>query len=168
MLLVFAGILALISLGLCAVQFFIRLRRLDAVASTRRAEGPPARYRPMLRLLSDDDIAFLSSNKPLLKKVRRQRSEIFRGYLSCLAKDYGRLLAGVRLAMVGSAVDRPELTRLLAKNRILFAVALCRIECRLWLYDAGMGKVDVSGLVEAMELLKAQIGVLTPSPLPAF
>jgi hypothetical protein len=119
----------------------------------------------MVRLLSDEDAAFVSTHKAIARKLRTDRRKIFRGYLNCLTKDYARLLNGVRLAMVRSGVDRPDLAHALAKNQILFAFALCRIEYRLLLHQVGIGKVDVSGLVDAIDALRTQVSFLAPASL---
>jgi len=164
---VLLGVLALISVAALAFQFAAALRLLRSDARIQPATSSVNRYQPMLRLLSEDDVRFVSGNRVLSKKLRAQRQDIFKGYLRCLTKDYGKLLAGVRLAMVNSGVDRPDLARALAKNKILFAWALCRIELRLSLYSLGLAKVDVSGLVEAMDALRGQVSFLAPASLAA-
>jgi hypothetical protein len=167
MLPLFTTILIAISIGIAALQIFGRLRHLAAIADVQAPLVSPGRYRPMLRLLSDDDIAFVASNKALARKLRARRIQIFRDYLRCLTKDYGRLLAHLRLAMVRSGVDRPDLARTIARNEFFFGLAICRIEFRLTLYWAGLGKVDVSGLVEAIDALRTQVGAFGPSALAA-
>jgi len=57
------------------------------------------------------------------------------------------------------------LAHALAKNKVLFTLALCRIEYHLLLHRAGIGKVDVSGLVDAMDALRTQVSFLAPAPL---
>jgi len=165
MLLPFIAMLVVISLGMFALAFFSRLRRLRVISQSNAAVVVANRYRPMVRLLSDEDLEFVSSNKVIARKLRAERRRIFRGYLDCLTKDYARLLNGVRLAMVRSGVDRPDLAQALAKNKILFTLALCRIEFRLLLHQAGIGKVDVSGLVDAIDALRTQVSFLAPAPL---
>jgi hypothetical protein len=169
LLLVFAGLLPVLAIAGLTMQYFFKLRVLAGSSVGNGGWMPPAaaRYRPMLRLLSDDDIAFASSDKRLVKKLRAQRNRLFRDYLRCLTKDYGRLLAGIRLAMVNSGVDRPDLARALAANQTRFALALCRIECRVFLHQFGIGKVDISGLVDAIDVLRAQVSILTPVALSA-
>jgi hypothetical protein len=153
----FTAVLLMIAAGLVAFQiFFSRLR------APQPAVIPPSlmlsgRYRPMLRLLSGDDLEFVSANRAARRALRAERRRLFRSYLGCLVKDYSRIVAGLRLAMVQSGVDRPDLTRALAKNRVLFALALCRIEVHLAMHAAGIGKVDVSGLVDALDSLRSQL-----------
>jgi hypothetical protein len=169
MTLLFVTILLLIFAGLVALHFYSRLRRLKAVAATTSfaALSASTRYQPMLRLFSAEDEALVARNQILARKLKKQRTAIFREYLSCLSADYGRLLAGVRAAMVTSGVDRPDLAAALAKNQALFALALCRIEYRLFLHGMGLASVDVSGLVEAITALRSQVSVFIPQPVAA-
>jgi hypothetical protein len=151
----------LLVFGFVAWRVLSRMR----LPSTRSSSGALAvsaeRYRPMLRLLSDEDLNFVAANNALLRTLKSRRRELFRSYLRCLTRDYGYLLAGIRSAMAGSAADRPDLARALAKNRALFALAVYKVEFRLALHSLGVGKVDISGLVEAFEGLRAQVTVLS-------
>jgi hypothetical protein len=163
----FTGALLLIAFGSVALQIFLKIRSLR---TAERGSAPllsADRYRPMLRLLSDDDLAFVSADIKLQRTLRTRRRELFRGYLRCLTRDYAHLLAGVRDAMVQSGQDRPDLAQALAKNRMLFAIAVWKVEFRLALHATGSGNVDVSGLVEALEALRGQVNVLSSSPLTA-
>ena len=159
----FAALLIFIVFGLVALHFFTHLRRLNALSQGTSGVPAAGRYTPMLRLLSNDDARLVSLNKHLARKFRQQRVAIFRDYLQCLTRDYARLLGGVRLAMVRSHVDRPDLAAALARNQVLFALAVCRIEYRLWLHTAGIGTVDVSGLVGAMDALCVQARIVSPA-----
>jgi len=161
----FPTALVLIAFGVVAWEFLSRMRAIHAAEASAVPAVSSDRYRPMLRLLSDEDLAFVSINAHLSRTLRARRRQLFRSYLNCLTRDYAHLLAGVRAVMVASGADRPELARALAKNRVLFACAICRVEFRLALHAAGIGKVDVSGLVEAMETLSTQIRALTAPPL---
>ena len=138
---------------------------VSSAASLARA----GRYRPMMRLLSEEDFAPLQRNKQLLRRLRAERTAIFRGYLRCLARDYGSLLAGLRMAAVQSSVYRPDLVRAILRNRMLFAALLCRLDMMLFLHRAGIRGIDVTGLVETLDALRAQtaIAVAVPSALAA-
>lgn len=163
MLVLFTGALFLIFCGAIFLQFILKMRSLGS-AETRGASSLPAdRYRPMLRLLSNEDLAVVSAERKTRKAFRARRRELFRSYLRYLTRDYAHLLADVRWAMVQSGADRPDLAKAIAKNRVLFAVATCKIEFSLLLHAAGVGKVDISGLVEALETLRGQVSVLSAS-----
>lgn len=167
----FVGTLLLIVAGI-VWQVMSRVKAMAACETNAPSAALPAgamvsgtRYRPMLRLLSDEDLQFVPSR--LRPAVRADRRMLFRRYLKCLSKDYGHLLSGIRSAMVRSGQERPELAHALAKNRLLFAIAVCRIEYRLALHTIGLGRVDVSGLVEALDTLRQQVAVFTPATMGA-
>jgi hypothetical protein len=162
------GLLILITTASGALLLLARMRLLDTTAQSDMPLPEVGRYRPMLRLLSDGDLDFAGSNPYLRGRVGAKRREIFRGYLRCLTKDYARLLSGIRRMMVESGVDRPDLAKALAKNRLMFALALCRIEIHLQLHALGVGKVDVSGLVESLDALRSTVSVMTPATGAAY
>jgi hypothetical protein len=163
MLILFAGILILLAAATFALLFVLRLRILQSAETNPVHVVLPGRYRPMLRLLSDDDFRVVSVNPALRRTLRSQRRRLFRGYLRCLTRDYGSLLAGLRHAMVQSGVDRPDLARTLVLSRLSFAMALCNAEIRLALFAAGIGKVDISGLVAALDALRTQATAFQPA-----
>ena len=167
MLFLFTVALVLIGFGYIGLEFWLKMRSLRSRTAGGIAGRLPVlgadRYRPMLRLLSNDDLAFVSADSKLQRTLRARRRDLFRGYLRCLTADYARLLAGVREVMVHSGVDRPDLARALAKNRVLFAIAICKVEFRLALHATGVGNVDISGLVDALEALRGQVSALSAS-----
>lgn len=150
----------LVALGLLSWQFVSRMRILRTAEGSAPAAVSADRYRPMLRLLSDEDLEFVARNSSLRRTLRSRRRELFRSYLRCLTRDYAHLLAGVRAIMLRSGIDRPDLAQALAKNRVLFVMAICKVEMRLTLHAVGFGKVDISGLVDALEALRSQVNVL--------
>ncbi len=157
----------LILTGIAAVHFWAHMRTIDA--HTHAAGGPlrdAEYYRPMVRLLSD--YSNPTGNPAEQAEIRAERCSLFREYLRSLTWDYGHLLAGIRLAMAESAVDRPDLIKALLRNRILFAVALCRIELRLTFYKRGICtaellRTDVMGLMNAVNVLRPQPAMMAES-----
>jgi hypothetical protein len=125
-----------------------------------------ARYRPMERLLSEEDYSFLASqpgfNKKLLGRIRSERRKVFRGYLACLSRDFALVGAALRLMMMYSTQDRPDLAGILYKQQALFAVAMLGVQWRLLLHACGLGNVDVSGLVRAMEQMRLELRQMVP------
>ncbi|MGA2135700.1 MAG: hypothetical protein ABSH50_25695 [Bryobacteraceae bacterium] len=125
-----------------------------------------ARYRPMERLLSEDDYRFLSSqtgvSKKTLRRMRAERRKVFRGYLACLRKDFSLVGAALRMMMMYSAQDRGDLAGILYKQQALFAVGMLAVEWRLLLHACGVGRVDVSGLVLAMENMRLELRHMIP------
>jgi hypothetical protein len=166
-LLTFFSLTAAVIFAGFAILYLSKLSALRVSSPSSFARA--GRYRPMLRLLSEDDFVPVLRNKQLLRRLRAERTAIFRGYLRCLARDYGGLLAGLRMAAVQSSVDRPDLARAILRNRMLFASLLCRLDMMLFLHCAGIRGIDVTGLVETLDALRAQtaIAAATPSALAA-
>src|SRR5690242_18787345 len=83
------------------------------------------RYRPMLRLLDSSDLEFLRSQPGYTPKMesnlRAQRCTIFRGYLRCLHMDFRRVCLALKLVMVQSHYDRPDLASALMHHQVMFA-----------------------------------------------
>src|SRR5579884_2653909 len=115
----FFSFLILMAAGALGLQFAMRLRSLRAASPLNVPVNLDGRYRPMLRLLSEEDLAVAAGNPSLVRKLRSERRRLFRGYLHCVERDYGRLLAGIRMAMVQAHTDRRDLARALARNRAL-------------------------------------------------
>src|ERR1700689_857930 len=158
---VIASAFFLLALGALAWQVLSPMRIPGGGATSSVPVVLVERYRPMLRLLSDEDLNFVAANSSLHRTLRTRGRELFRRFLRCLTRDYAHLPAGVRSVMAQSGLDRPDLARALAKNRTLFVIAIYKVELRLALHAVGMGKVDISGLVEALESLRSQVSVLS-------
>jgi hypothetical protein len=151
-----------------AMLVISRIRMTQVMVSGTFRVPARERYQPMLRLLNDREFAFAGSNKILRRRMVQERHKLFREYLRCLARDYGQLLNGVRLVMVHSDQDRPELAKALALSRAKFALSLCRIEISLRMHQFGIGTVDVSGLVRALDSLRsAHAALLAPANIAA-
>jgi hypothetical protein len=161
--------LLLVAIVAFGFRLYAQLNLLHAAASRPVPQNLAGRYRPMLRLLSDADLKFGArksgkDDAASLKALRAERRQILRSYLACLSKDYASLLAAVRNVMVQSGVDRPDLARALAKNRMLFALAMCKIEFRLAMHWAGAENVEISGLVGAFDALREQVAGFSAMP----
>jgi len=126
-----------------------------------------AQYRPMERLLSDEDYRFLASqpgsDRKMLRRMRSQRRHLFRGYLACLSRDFSLVGAALRLMMMHSSQDRPDLAGILYKQQALFAIGMLRVQGHLVLHACGLGTVDVSGLVRAMEHMRVELRQMIPA-----
>lgn len=124
------------------------------------------RYRPMLRLLDGGDLNFLSSQPGFTPhaaaRVRKQRCQIFRGYLRCLSNDFNRVCLAIKILMLQARDDRPDLATLLLRNRISFAANMATVYFRLFLYRWGFGGVDVTRLVKTFDAMRVQLQVLAP------
>src|SRR5579872_6283958 len=124
------------------------------------------RYRPMLRLLDGADLDFLRVQPgftPIMEKqLRRQRCQIFRGYLRSLSLDFRRICAAIKLVMLYSKNDRPDLAGALMHHQFVFGLAFLQVECALVLYRWGLGAVDVNGLMRVFDLTRVELRSLVP------
>lgn len=157
---------------LLAVAFVVLFRKL---ASPPRQPKPDLdwwksfsleKYRPMERLFLAEDFAFLSSQPgftpKLARRLRSERRKIFRRYLRSLSRDFDRLYAAIKLLMLDSAQDRPDLALALFKQRLMFRYALAAVHCRLVLQTLGLGTVDARGLVSVVRAMRDQLQALVP------
>jgi hypothetical protein len=128
------------------------------------------RYRPMIRLLDGEDLEFLRSQPgftPKMEaKLRTQRCQIFRGYLRCLNADFGRVCAALKILMLQSRNDRPDLAAALMRYQAIFVLGMCMVQCRLVLYRWGVCAVDVTGLVDVFDKMRLELRTLVPVALP--
>jgi len=128
------------------------------------------RYRPMMRLLNGGDLEFLRTQpgftSKMETKLRIQRCQIFRGYLRCLSSDFGRVCAAIKLVMLQSRHDRPDLAGALMRHQALFAAGICNVQFRLFLYRWGLCAVDVSSLVKIFDMMRVELRSLVPSAVP--
>jgi hypothetical protein len=128
-------------------------------------------YRPMLRLLSEADYTFLASQPGItnetIRQLRRDRRRIFRAYLRNLVRDFHRLHLAARMSLIYSSQDRPELARTLLQQRVNFAGAVLEVEYRLVLHTFGVGAVDVSKLLGALEGMRMNVGSFAVASQPA-
>jgi hypothetical protein len=160
-------------LGFAFVVLFGRLSSSrQTVAAPRNWDSifTPSRYKPIERLLDPADYRFVKSqagdSRRIVRRLRGQRIEIFRGYVRCLARDFSRVSSALKFVMVHGSVDRSALAGLLLKQRMLFSVHLMSIEAMLVLHRFGWSvpSVDVQRLVEALDMLRTQLQVLAPQP----
>jgi hypothetical protein len=167
------GLLTLVPAGL-ALLFLCRaiLSRQKSTASLDELSAlSPGNYRPMERLLRQEDFEFLEKQPgytPRLgRRFRTERRKLFRGYLRNLKKDFGRVTAACHELLIHSDTDRGDLGSALMRQRLTFTFAMMAVEGRLLLHAAGVGTVEVSGLVESLETMQEQIRFLVSMPQTA-
>jgi hypothetical protein len=121
----------------------------------------------MLRMLDGDDIAFLRSQPgftpSMAKKLRTQRTQIFRGYLRSLETDFGRVCVAIKLVMAQSQHDRPELAEALIRQQFTFACSMLSVRFRLTLYSMGLCGVEVSKLVKIFDSMRVELRTMVPA-----
>jgi len=125
------------------------------------------RYRPMLRLLDESEIRSLQAQPGFTPKMaatfRRQRCQIFRGYLRSLHGDFGRICLALKLLMIHAGEDRPDLASTLVRGQIAFACVMALVQVRVALYSFGIGTVNVSDLLNVFDGLRVELRTLVPA-----
>jgi hypothetical protein len=125
------------------------------------------RYRPMIRLLDGEDLAILRSQpgfKPeMLTKLRIERSQIFRGHLTCLNADFARVCAALKVLMLQSRNDRPDLAATLVRRQATFIFGMLMVRVRLFLYRWGLCGVDVTSLVKVFDTMCLELRTMVPA-----
>jgi hypothetical protein len=121
-----------------------------------------ARYEPMARLMSDEDLLFLKAQpgfRPEIgKRFNRERRRIFRLYLRELAADFHALHAHARAIAASLPADHSALIGMLIRQQVRFWYEMAAIEMRLSLDMMGAGSIHARGLVEALAAMHAEIG----------
>lgn len=124
------------------------------------------RYRPMLRLLDGKDLAFLriqpGFTPRMEKQLRRQRCQIFQGYLRALSLDFRRICAAIRLVILYSKNDRPDLAGALMQQQFLFGLTYIQVQFSLQLYRWGLGNVNVLSLIRLFDFARLELKNLVP------
>ena len=125
------------------------------------------RYRPMMHLLDAGDVAFLRSQPgftpEMATKLRIERCQVFRAYLRCLRTDFHRVCAALKLLMLHSSHDRPDLASVLVHQQMMFEWGMILVGFRLFFYRWGLCGVDVSDLVEIFDVMRLELRRLVPA-----
>jgi hypothetical protein len=133
--------------------------RMDALLFDDSLAG---RYRPMARLLHEQDWEYLASQPGFppsrIRSIRAERRGLFRQYLQCLIGDFGAICLILRGLMVQSNVARPDLAKAIFRYRVAFVLAIAKVELRLMAHAAGASSVDIdiSAMVRTIEELGFQ------------
>jgi hypothetical protein len=143
-----------------AAGFCSHLRSLGAHRQPGFAPIDTGRYQPLIQLLRKLD-ADLPDDPRGRTIARAERHGYIRAYLRALANDYGQVLRELRLIVVQSQTDCPELIQILEKNRFTFAWLMCRIDLRLCLSQWEIGDVElltneVMTLVHGLQALQVR------------
>lgn len=124
-----------------------------------------SRYRPMVRLLAEDDYEFLTAQgagRAAVRRLRAERRRIFLIYLDNLARDFRRLHTIARYALVEADSDQSDHVAALVRVRLQFSLAVACVRARVLLHSLGVGSVRVDSVLDSLELLRAMC-TLPPS-----
>ena len=142
-----------------------RRRSAAALGSDETAGFSLDRYQPMGRLMAEEDLVFLKSQPgyraEMGERWKRERRRIFRLYLAELKADFRRLHAHARELVAGSGADSAALVEILMKQQFTFLMATTGLEFRLALQRVGIGRVDITPLIELVEAMRVDLAQRT-------
>lgn len=105
--------------------------------------------------------------KRLPAALRRERCQLFKDYLQRLEEDFGRATLALKVVMLQSRRDRPDLAAALLQQQLAFGCGLVSARARLLLYGWGIGSVDVSRPVRVFEAVAGQLRAALPAGVAA-
>jgi hypothetical protein len=83
-----------------------------------------------------------------------------------LQSDFGRVCSAIKLVMLQSKHDRPDLAVALIRHQLAFATGMVMVQCRLTLFSWGLGGVDVAGLMKSFDRMRLELRTLVPAAVP--
>jgi hypothetical protein len=129
------------------------------------------RYRPMLRLLSSEDIEVLRRQRgctpKMLKKLRVERCRILRAYLWDLDTTFQRTCMALEIIIANSELDRPDLATALLRGQILFTYRKTAIQFGLVLYRYNLVPVHVNALLKLFGGMRLELRTLVRAEVVA-
>jgi hypothetical protein len=156
-------------LGLLLCWIFRRVARsqLQPVTAQWIEDLSLDRYRPMMRLLEPDDLDFLRGQPGftwrMANRLRAQRCRLFRSYLRSLDQDFQQVSLALRLILLHSSHDRPDLAAALIRQEAGFAVRMAAVRLRLFLFRWNLCRVDAAGVVRIFDSMRLQLQGLIPA-----
>ncbi len=170
---IFAAVLSVCTVGFFAVLLKGLLSRKEAahrISAEWLENFSTDRYRPMQRLLRQDDFRFLmaqgEAGRKAARKLRAERRRIFRAYLRSMTRDFTRITSVLQLSIASADRDRSELSMLLWREAFNFRYALFVVHIRLGLHATGMS-VDTAQLVRSLDKLRIEMPLALPSAAAA-
>ncbi len=104
---------------------------------------------------------------PGTARLRVQRCRILQQYLSNLDIDFRQVGGALKLLMVQSQQDRPDLASALLRGQMTFGCRMSVVYCQLFCYRFGIGTVDVTGLLTLFNGMRLELRTFVPAELAA-
>ena len=146
-------------------RFTARVVSAEALSQADRA--PLQHLRRMERLLSSADFEFARAHglsQERLRRLRADRRRIYRLYLRDLIAEFNAVAQTLRLLLVTSAGDRPDLAGELSRQRFAFYRALAITQVQLALHACGFDQSLSLDMVNVVEGLRASLQQFVEMP----
>lgn len=163
----FAFALSAAALGIAfAMRKLASPKKFHPVTTAWIDELSIERYRPMMRLLDHADLQFLRSQRGWdqrqLDEFRRGRIRIFRQYLRRLNADFASVCMALKIVMLQSDVDRPDLGTTMLHAQMRFALGMVAAQVRLVFYAIGIGHVETASLLSLFDSMRLELRQMVP------
>jgi hypothetical protein len=120
-----------------------------------------------MRLLEPEDLDFLRGQPGftwrMANRLRAQRCQLFRSYLCSLDQEFQQVSTALRLILVHSSHDRPELAAALIRQRFSFHMHMAAVRLRLFLFRWNLCHVDAAGVIGIFDSVRLQLQGLIPA-----
>jgi hypothetical protein len=150
---------------LAVIVLLLRTLNSNRIADGATFEDTDLDYGPMRRLLDPAEFKHLRErgiSKDVVNKLRSERRTLYRSYVRSMAQEFNRLHKVLKLLLVNSYSDRPDLATFLTKQTIIFHRNLILVEIRLLLHACGVDAMPEIDLFPSLETLQAQFRQLAP------
>ncbi len=162
--------LTLVALSVCFWLLARALRR-SAVAVPVTTEWlddlSVDRYRAMLRLLEEEEIDFIREQpgytREIERRFRKDRCAVAREYLRGMHTDFRRVCAVLKIVILQSQDDRPDLAAALLHGRLLFARSVVLYQFRLLLFRYGLPGFETPEMFRVFEAMRLELRTLIPA-----
>jgi hypothetical protein len=125
------------------------------------------KYRSMMRLLSRRDLDNLRSRPDYSTKMaaefRRERSHLFSEYLNAMSVDFERICMAIRVLMLNSSYDRPDLASTLIQSQFMFKLAIANLRMRVFFYTLGWCEGDASEVFRIFDAMRLELRNCVPA-----
>lgn len=107
------------------------------------------------------------SEKRLPATLRRERCRVIQDYLRRLEEDFGRATLALKVVMLQSRRDRPDLAAALLQHQLAFGCGMVSARARLLLYGWGIGSVDVNRPMRVFAAVAGELRAALPAGVAA-
>ena len=148
-----------------AVVLLLRMLTSTRVPKGAAFDSMDFCHRPMKRLLDPAELQYLRKQgvrEEIVTKLRTQRREIYRLYLRDLVQEFNKVHESLKLLLVSSYSDRPDMARLLMKKKFTFYRNLFLVEGWLTLHACGVDKMPDIDIARSLEIIQLQFLELAP------
>ena len=158
-----------LSFALPVLLRLFRKSRVDEITPEWLENFSPASYYPMQGLLSTEDFVFLSRQPgfdfSLYRKLRRERLNIFHGYLRRAITDFNRLHLVARAAIAKAPADSSALLGKLIRLKMKFSLAVLHAEASYLFCCLGFRFLAARAVILRLEEMHAQLSLISSSQL---